>query len=134
MTSILNWGFEWRTKLSIFGLPLVHIALGRNRQTGKLLVAKGIIAIGQFAIGLIAIGQFGVGLLFGLAQFAFGAFAVAQFALGFVFGLGQFATGITAIGQFAIGKYVLCQIGYGEYVWSFIEKNAKAIEYFSHLL
>ncbi|MCU0651933.1 MAG: hypothetical protein MUC39_03215 [Candidatus Omnitrophica bacterium] len=131
---IWNSGYEWRSKAEIFGLPFIHIAIGRDRETGKFLVAKGIIAIGQFAIGIVGIGQFAVGLLFGLAQFAVGMFAVAQFAIGFVFALGQFAIGITAIGQFAIGNYVLCQIGYGQYVWSFIEKNAKALEHFRSLL
>jgi hypothetical protein len=128
--NIWNSGYEWKSKAEIFGLPFIHIAVGRDRQTGKLLVAKGIIAIGQFAIGIVAIGQFAVGLLLGLAQFSVGMFAVAQFAVGFIFALGQFAIGITAIGQFGIGNYVLCQIGYGQYVWSFIEKNAKALEYF----
>lgn len=104
---ILNCGYEWRSKAEIFSLPLVHIAVGKDIKTGKLLVAKGIIAIGQFAIGIIAIGQFAIGLIFGLAQFAVGIFAVAQFALGIIFGMGQFATGITAIGQFTIGNDVL---------------------------
>lgn len=131
---IWHTGYEWKSKTEIFGLPFIHIAVGRDRQTGRFLVAKGIIAIGQFAIGMVAIGQFTVGLLFGLAQFAVGMFAVAQFAMGFVFALGQFAIGITAIGQFAIGNYVLCQIGYGRYVWSLIEKNVEALEYFRHLL
>lgn len=131
--NIWNSGYEWKSRVEIFGFPLVHIAVGRDRQTGKFLVAKGVIAIGQFAIGIVAIGQFAVGLLFALAQFAVGMFAVAQFAVGFVFGLGQFAIGMTAIGQFAVGRYALCQVGYGKYVWSFIEKNAEALEYFKHL-
>jgi len=131
---IWNSGYEWRSSAEIFGLPLVHIAIGRNRETGKFLIAKGVIAIGQFAIGIIAMGQFAVGLLFGLAQFAVGIFAIGQFALGFVFGIGQFAAGMTAIGQFAVGKYALCQIGYGQYVWSFMEKNVEALEHFKHLL
>ncbi|MFA5338555.1 MAG: hypothetical protein WC317_00185 [Candidatus Omnitrophota bacterium] len=101
---IWNIGYEWRSKTEIFGLPFVHIAFGKDRKTGKLLVAKGVIAIGQFAIGIIAIGQFAVGLIFGLAQFAVGIFAVAQFALGLIFGLGQFAAGMNAIGQF---RYLL---------------------------
>jgi len=130
---VLNWGFEWRTKSAILGLPLVHIAIGRNRLTGKLLVAKGIIAIGQFAIGLIAIAQFGLGLILGLGQFATGLFAVAQFALGIYFGLGQFATGLTCIAQFGVGEYVLAQIGYGKYVWSMTVKNLQALAYFNNL-
>lgn len=132
--SLLNWGFEWKTKTAILGLPLVHIAIGRNRLTGKLLVAKGVIAVGQFAVGLIVIGQFGLGLLLGLGQFATGLFAVAQFALGVYFGLGQFATGFTCIAQFGVGEYVLAQIGYGKYVWSMTVKNLQALEYFNNLL
>lgn len=109
MKSIRHSGYEWRTKGEVFGLPLVHIAFGRDQKTGKLLIAKGI-AVGQFAAGVVAIGQFAIGLLFGLAQFALGMFAVAQFAVGVMFGLGQFAAGQTAIGQFAVGEYVFCQI------------------------
>ena len=120
---IWHTGYEWKSKTEIFGLPFIHIAVGRDRETGRFLVAKGIIAIGQFAIGMVAIGQFAIGLLFGLAQFAVGIFAIAQFAIG-----------ITAIGQFAIGNYVLCQIGYGRYVWSLIEKNVEALKHFRHLL
>lgn len=108
--------------------------MGRDRQSGKILVAKGVIAIGQFAVGVIAIGQFAVGVLFGLAQFSIGLFAVAQLALGLIFGLGQLATGITAIGQMAIGKYVLAQAGFGEHVWSLMEKSPQAVEYFKHFL
>lgn len=134
MPSVLNWGFEWKTKLSILGLPLVHIAIGRNRLTGKLLVAKGIIAIGQFAIGVIVIAQFGLGLFVGLGQFATGLFAIAQFALGVYFGLGQFATGFICIAQFGVGGYVLAQIGYGKYVWSMTVKNLQALDYFKNLL
>jgi len=132
--NIWNSGFEWRSKAEIFGLPLVHIAVGRNRETGRFLIAKGVIAIGQFAIGIVAIGQFAVGLLFGLAQFAAGSFAVAQFALGVYFGLGQFATGFTCIAQFGVGEHVLAQFGYGKYVWSMTVKDLQALEYFKNLL
>ena len=126
-------GYEWRTKVEFLGLPLVHIAFGRDKKTGKLLVAKGIIAIGQFAIGVIAIAQFGIGLLFGLGQFMASTIAIGQFAAGILFGLGQFATGATAIGQFALGKYCLAQFGIGEYVWSTKIKDPFAIDYFRSL-
>lgn len=132
--NIWNSGYEWKSEAKIFGLPLIHIAVGRSRETGKFLVAKGIIAIGQFAIGVIAIGQFAAGLLLGFAQFAVGLFAIAQFALGFCFGLGQFATGFTCIAQFGAGGYVLAQAGYGKYVWSMTVKNLQALEYFRNLL
>jgi len=126
-------GFEWKSKTEILGWPLIHIAVGRNKETGKLLVAKGIIAIGQFGIGLITIAQFGIGILFGFGQFVGGLLAVGQFALGVYFGLGQFATGIIAIGQFAFGRYVLAQLGYGEHVWSTRVRDPQAIGYFKNL-
>ena len=126
-------GFEWKSKTEILGWPLIHIAIGRNKETGRLMMAKGIIAIGQFAIGVITIAQFGIGILFGLGQFVGGILAVGQFALGVYFGLGQFATGITAIGQFAFGWYIRAQIGYGKYIWSTQIKDPQAIEYFCDL-
>jgi hypothetical protein len=127
------WGFEYRSEAELFGWPIIHVAVGRHAETGKLLVAKGVIAIGQFGIGLITIAQFGIGLLFCLGQFGAGLYAVGQLALGGVFGLGQCACGITAIGQFAIGRYVLAQIGFGEHVWTTRVKDPVAVEYFTNL-
>lgn len=126
-------GFEWKSKASILGWPLVHIAFGRNRDTGRLMMAKGIIAIGQFAVGLITFSQFGVGLVFAFGQFTAGFLAIGQLALGVYFGLGQFATGMIAIGQLAIGKYVLAQSGFGEHVWSLKTKDPIAREFFTGL-
>ncbi len=133
ITSRLWRGFEWKSKTEILGWPLIHIAIGRNKETGKLMAAKGIIAIGQFGIGVITIAQFGIGILFGLGQFVGGIFAVGQFALGVYFGLGQFATGITAIGQIAFGRYIRAQAGYGRYAWTSKIRDPQAIEYFKGL-
>jgi hypothetical protein len=127
-------GFQWRTEAEILGWPLVSVAWGRDKETGKLLVAKGVIAIGQFGVGLITFAQFGIGLLFAFGQFTGGWLAIGQFALGVYFGLGQFATGATAIGQFAFGEYVLAQLGYGKHVWSTKIKDPEALEYFRNLL
>lgn len=104
------WGFEWKSETTFFGLPLVHIAIGWDLNTGRLRVARGIIAIGQFGFGVITIAQFGIGLLFGLGQFIFGIVVIGQFAGGVLFALGQFAVGMYAIGQFAAGKYVTAWI------------------------
>ena len=127
-----GWGFEWQSKMKVYGYPLVHIAFGRNAQ-GKLRVAKGIIAIGQFAIGLITVAQFGIGLLFGFGQFLFGLTAVAQFAVAPLFAVGQIAIGYIAIGQFALGYYALAQTGLAKYLWSTDRKDMEAIEFFRML-
>lgn len=92
-------GFEYKSKMTIAGLPLLHIAIGRNANR-KLRVATGIIAIGQFARGIVAIGQFTVGVV-----------SVGQVGLGFIC-LGQFALGALVLGQLAVGYTVLhSQIG-----------------------
>ena len=85
-----NWdgvGFEWKSPLTLFGLPFVHISFKyRNRRP---VVAKGIFAIGQFGVGVFTIAQFGVGFV-SISQFALGAIIIAQIAAGW--------TGIAQIG------------------------------------
>jgi hypothetical protein len=127
------WGFEWRTKAEVFGLPLVCVAIGRDPQTRRLRVARGVIAIGQFAVGLVTVAQFGVGLLFGFGQFVAGSVVVAQFAGGLVFGLGQFASGYIAIGQLAIGEYVRAQAAWGRYVWTAVRQDPQATALFGRI-
>ena len=131
---------EFRSDATFMGLPLIHYTFGRNPETGRRVVAKGVIAVGRFAcgivaighvsLGLIAVGQLAIGILFGLAQLATGLAAVGQGAIGLYFGLGQFATGQIAIGQFAIGTYVLAQGGLGKHVLSMARRDEQAIEFF----
>ncbi len=126
-------GYQWRSEAEIFGWPLIHIAAGRDKNTGKILVAKGIIAIGQFAIGLISIGQIGIGICFGLGQIMTGYIAIGQIAIGIYFGMGQVATGWIAVGQVALGFYALCQIGMAKYLLSTQGKDPVAVEYFTNI-
>jgi len=125
-------GMDWKSRTTVYGWPLVHVAFGRD-ETGRLRVAKGVIAIGQFAIGIVTVAQFGIGVVFGFGQFILGATAVAQFAGALLFGLGQFATGYVAIGMFAGGYYTLALAGFGRYVWSAQLKSPEAIEFFRNL-
>ncbi len=99
-----GWGYEYKSDKRMLGMPLVHVAFGRDEH-GKLRVAKGIIAIGQFAKGGIAIGQFAAGAVFALGQFAVAPIAIGQFALGLL-ALGQFGVGILAgVGMLATGVW-----------------------------
>lgn len=74
-----GWGYEYKSRLQIGGLPLLHIAF-KYRPNRMPVVAKGIIAIGQFGYGVVCISQFGVGLV-SVSQFTIAGFAVAQFGL-----------------------------------------------------
>ena len=84
--------FEYRSRLSIAGLPLVHVVRGIDPSSGRRPPAVGVIAVGQVAIGLIAIGQVAVGII-----------SVGQAALGLGWGIGQLAFGLLAAGQVAAG-------------------------------
>jgi hypothetical protein len=131
---------EFKSRAKWLGMPLIHYTFGKNPETGRRVVAKGviavgrmacgIIAIGQASIGVIAIGQLAIGFLFGLGQLSTGLVAAGQVAIGVYFGLGQVAIGQVAIGQLAYGKYVLAQFGFGENVLSMTRRDEPAFEFF----
>lgn len=73
-----GWGFEYKSDLAIGSWPLLHIAF-KYRPNHTPVVARGVIAIGQFACGGLCISQFGVGLV-SVSQFTIAGFALAQFA------------------------------------------------------
>lgn len=134
--SLAEWkgtGFEWNSDATFLGYPLIHIATGRDAM-GKRRVAKGVIAIGQYAVGGITIAQFGIGLVFGFGQFMLAPVAISQFAGTILFGAGQLAVGYIAIGQFAAGQTVLAQFGYGNSVWTPARQDPEAVAFFTQLL
>jgi hypothetical protein len=73
-----GWGFEYKSKLVFWGLPLLHVSF-KYRPNRMPVVAKGIVAIGQFAYGIVTISQFGIGV-FSISQFTVAVYALAQFA------------------------------------------------------
>ncbi len=74
-----GFGFEYRSRLRVAGLPLVHVSF-KYRPNRVPVVARGWIAIGQFAVGGLTISQFGVGLV-SVSQFTVAGFALAQFGI-----------------------------------------------------
>jgi hypothetical protein len=100
-----GWGYEYRSAASVAGLPLLHISF-KYRANRTPVVARGVFAIGQFAVGVVSISQFGIGL-FSLSQFTLAGFALAQFAAAYSliaqFGLyihqgrGQFVVQLTEL-------------------------------------
>lgn len=108
--------YEYKTKIKVFGRPLLHIKFRKNRGYGsKYGIAKGIIAIGDYASGVVAIG----GLCYGglciggscLGVISIGGFCAGLISLGgFSLGLavfGGFAAGIWSLGGFSAGIYTL---------------------------
>ena len=114
--------FEFRSKEEISGWPLIHINLGTNPDTGRPLVAKGLVAIGNIAYGVVSIGAvafgvvtlagFGLGIV-SLSGIAIGVIALGPIALGYEFALGA----VVQSAKFAIGAIGL---DFHFVVWSLI--------------
>jgi len=128
-----QYGFEWKSRAQYGRYPFVHIAFGVGPD-GKLRIAKGIIAIGQFGIGVITIAQFGAGLLFGFGQMMAAPVVVGQIAIGILFAFGQIAAGYIAIGQVVFAYYGLAQLGLAKYIWTFERKDPEAVAFFKNIL
>jgi len=106
--------FEFRSKEEINNWPLIHINIGTDPETGRPLVAKGVVAIGNVAIGVVSIGGaafgivtlggFGLGVV-SLSGIAIGIIALGPVALGYTFALGA----VVFSAKFAIGVIGLAQ-------------------------
>ena len=82
-----GWGFEYKSKRTVLGLPLINISL-KVRPNGVPVPAIGLIAIGQFGIGVINISQFGIGLI-SISQFTIAVYAITQIGIYINNGFGQ---------------------------------------------
>jgi hypothetical protein len=95
------WGYEYRSQTEVFGWPLIHVAGGVDPKTGLPRVAKGIVAVGNFAVGLIALGGIAVGGIT-IAGIGVGVFVLGGISLG-LFSFGGLAFGLLlAVGGVAI--------------------------------
>lgn len=101
------WHYEYKSKAKLFGLPLVHINVGRG-----MYKAKGIIAIGTIARGIIALGVISMGII-SLGAISLGFIALGAAALGLLFSVGGISVGSIAVGGFAIGILAIggCALG-----------------------
>ena len=54
---------EFKSHATFFGLPLLHYTRGKCPETGKRVIAKGIVAAGRLAMGILAIGQASFGVI-----------------------------------------------------------------------
>lgn len=76
-----GWGFEYKSPTVILGVPLIHVSF-KYRPDRRPVVARGVIAIGQFACGVVTLSQFGIGVV-SISQFTVAGLAFAQFALAY---------------------------------------------------
>jgi len=113
-------GYEYRSKTTLFGWPLLHVAIGVNPVTGRKRTAKGIIALGGRPRGVIAFGDVAVGVI-ACGIFGYGLISVS------VVGLGVLAIGSVAVGLWAaMGGVALAPIAVGGAVFGYYANGAMA--------
>jgi RNA polymerase sigma factor (sigma-70 family) len=102
--------FEYRSKHSVLGWPLVHIQIRGGLERGPV---KAWFAVGDSAIGLIfALGGFAVAPI-SIGGFAAGLLTMGGFAIGLA-SMGGFSMGLWAIGGMAVGWKAFggCAVGW----------------------
>lgn len=111
--------FEYRSKRTLFGLPLVHVNIGLGRTAKGIiavgLVAKGIISVGLLGFGVIAFGLFSLGV-FAFGTLALGLFSAGAICLGIVIAAGAISLGMFSLGALSAGLYATGAAAYGYFV------------------
>jgi tRNA A-37 threonylcarbamoyl transferase component Bud32 len=132
-------GFEYRSRATLFGLPLVHITRGSDPRTGRMRVARGIIAMGDVAKGVVAFGGVAIGFLaFGgvavggvaVGGFGLGVVSLSGLAIGLAFAFGGLAVGPIAVGGLAIGVYAAGGGAFGLHAHGGNVRDAVARDFF----
>jgi hypothetical protein len=146
-------GRRYRSQSTIFGWPVVHIAMGPAPELGESAgVAKGLIAIGDRAYGALAIGGFAcggvaigggaigvcslgggaIGIITAMGGGAIGGFAVGGGAAGMV-ATGGGALAVIASGGGVIGWYARGGGAVGRYVLTPARSDPEAVQVFDAL-
>ncbi len=106
------FGFDYKSKRQIWGMPLLHVAHGLDPVTGKNRSARGFVAIGGRATGVFAFGGMATGCfafggiargLFALGGVSIGLFSIGGLAIALICGKGGTALGSIVNGGFAAG-------------------------------
>ena len=116
---------ERKSKRTLWGMPLWHVAKNAHGIIAIGVKAKGIIAIGVrscgvisvgvLSLGIISVGTLSLGLLFSVGVFAAALFGVGTISAG-VFAVGAISFGAFALGAIAIGDVSVGALAIGRYV------------------
>ena len=111
--------YEYKSKRTLCGLPLVHINLGWGK-TAKGIVAVGFKARGILSLGLLSMGVVSVGCLsLGVLSFGAAVLGILSFgalAAGLFLALGAVAVGFLAYGAVAVGFFSAGALAVAQYV------------------
>lgn len=138
--------YEYKSKRTFRGLPLVHINIGPGLRRARGVIAignaatgivamgvcsAGVISLGGLSAGIISVGGLSAALLLSLGGIAAGAVAAGGLAVGIV-SVGGLAVGIYSLGGCAIaskiaaGEYANAHIAIGDRVNGIINLDIKS--------
>ena len=104
-----HWHYEYKSKRTLFGLPLVHVNFGHGNRWARGIVAignvaTGFVALGCVAFGLLTLGGVSIGLLLALGALSVGTVSIGGIALGLLV-WGGIAMGWLSVGGLSLGVY-----------------------------
>ena len=117
--------YEYKSKKSIFGVPLVHVNLGKGFKKAKGIIAvgniscgiisSGFVSLGVLSCGFLSIGGISLGLISIAMLLAIGVFSLGSFSIGAI-SVGVFSFGAVSIGKYAFGACAIASdIAIGDY-------------------
>jgi transcriptional regulator with XRE-family HTH domain len=101
--------YEYKSKRTLFGLPLVHVHIGFGANKAKGIIAVGNIARGFISVGLLSAGLLSVGLL------SLGLIGLGVLTVGLLLAVGAVSVGTFSIGAVAVGVFTLGAVSVGVY-------------------
>jgi len=141
--AVVRLGCDYRSRTTICGWPLLHVATGFDPLTGRKRIARGIIAVGDVAVGVLAMGGGAIGIIaiggaaIGLLALGGGAVGVLLALGGVAIGgiaLGGAAIGVVALGGGAVGYYAFGGGAWGVHAISALSQDPAAVEFFREWL
>lgn len=100
--------YEYKSKKTVKGIPLVHVNFGLGLYRAKGIIAIGNIASGIFALGFLSAGIISIGLL------AAGLIAFGNITAGFI-SIGALAVGCISFGAISIGIFCAGALNIGQF-------------------
>ena len=116
---------EYKSKKTLWGLPLWHV--GRNargviavglKARGIIAVgvqARGVVSVGVLSLGLISCGTLSLGLLFSVGLFSLALMSVGTISAG-IFAIGAISFGVFSLGAVAVGEVSVGAVALGRFV------------------
>ncbi len=118
--------YEYKSKRTLFGMPLLHVTSGSDPSTGRKRTARGFFAFGERAVGVFACGGYARGLFacggMAVGVFSFGGLSIGlvswgAIALGLLLAYGAISVGLLASGGLALGWHAVGGIAAGVHAY-----------------